>query len=110
MGPISSLLEKINQFANWIQGLVIALLKAFFDVFKDLFVWGFDKLGDIAVSAVQSMDVSGISTNVVGWGSLPAEIINVLGLLGIGQAVGIITAAIAIRLTLQLIPFVRLGS
>ena len=44
------------------------------------------------------------------WSSMPEEIINILGLLGVGPACGIIVAAIAIRLVLQLIPFTRLGS
>jgi hypothetical protein len=33
-----------------------------------------------------------------------------MGLIGIGQAVSLIIAAISIRVILQLIPFVRLGS
>jgi len=104
------LLAKIAAFAQWVGLLFVAVFTAMALMGKDLVVWTMDKLGDVAVSAVQSVDTTGISTNVIGWGSLPSEVINVMGLLGVGYAVSIISTAIAVRLALQLIPFVRLGS
>ncbi|PHR16509.1 MAG: hypothetical protein COA38_21795 [Fluviicola sp.] len=41
---------------------------------------------------------------------IPADMLNVMGLIGLGDAMAIIVAALLIRLTMQLIPFVRLGS
>jgi hypothetical protein len=42
--------------------------------------------------------------------ALPPNVVNVLQLCGFGEAMGVIITAGTIRLTLQLIPFVRLGS
>ena len=64
----------------------------------------------VVVSAVGAVDVSAMSSAGSWWSGLPSEILNMLGLIGFGQAMGIIGAAIAVRLVLQLIPFVRLGS
>lgn len=76
---------------------------------KDAFAWLVEQVLDVVISAVSAIDVSGLE-GVEGWGSLPSEIINVLGLLGIGAASGVIVATIGIRLVLQLVPFTRLGS
>ena len=65
---------------------------------------------DIVVSAIDGLPLDTISTNSTAWGSLPGEVLNIMGLLGVGTAVTIISAAIGIRLVLQLIPFTRLGS
>jgi hypothetical protein len=57
-----------------------------------------------------SIDVSTLASYTGNWGSLPGDIVNIMGLLGFGDAANIIMTAISIRLLLQLIPFVRLGS
>ena len=41
---------------------------------------------------------------------IPATVLQVLSAVGVGQALTMILAALAIRFALQLIPFVRLGS
>jgi len=41
---------------------------------------------------------------------LPSEVSNMIGLIGLDVALGMIAASILIRFSLQLIPFVRLGS
>ena len=68
----------------------------------------------VIVSLIQStksvqVDLSGLQ-GFAPAGGLPAEILNVMALCGVGSAVTIITTAIGIRLALQLIPFTRLGS
>lgn len=124
----STLLQRIAEFAAYIKSLFQALintLKAFaqfnldclqqifvdaWEIITDQPVWIFDKLLDLVQSAVSALDVSAISQAVGAFGQLPAEIVNMLGLLGVGEALAIITGALIIRLVLQLIPFVRLGS
>ncbi|MOA59084.1 hypothetical protein D3C78_1836160 [compost metagenome] len=59
---------------------------------------------------VTAVDTSGIDASLGAWGAIPAEVLNVLGLLGAGEAVAIIISAIGVRMLLQLIPFTRLGS
>ncbi|MDR7377640.1 hypothetical protein J2X19_002319 [Rhodoferax ferrireducens] len=106
----SKLLAKITAVVQWFADLGKQVFKDLWEIATDVPCWIFDKLLDVVVSAISSLDLSGLQQYGGAWGSLPSEILNILGLLGVGQAVAIITAAITIRLILQLIPFTRLGS
>ena len=106
----SMLFAKIAAWAKW---FLLCFKQVFVDLWEvvvDAWSWPFDQVMQIAVSASGSFDTSALTGSVAGWGALPAELLNILGLLGVGTAVTIIGAAIAIRFGLQLIPFVRLGS
>lgn len=106
----TDLLAKIVGAAQWLLDVLLQLAKDAWEFCTDLPVWVFDGLLEIVVSAVQGLDISISDTTVAGFGGLPGEVLNVLGLLGVGYALGIVGAAIVVRLGLQLIPFVRLGS
>lgn len=103
-----------NKFAgeglDWIGKLVKALVAAFWDLLTDLVCWVVEKMLDIAVAAASTFDTAPFTAAAAVFGEIPPELLNVLALLGVGTAISIITAAITIRLVLQLIPFVRLGS
>lgn len=101
--------QALVNMIQWIGQLFKNTFKALWDILRDVFAWVLEQLLDMVVSAVSAIDTSGLQ-GVEAWGSLPSEVLNVLGLLGIGAASGVIVAAIGIRLVLQLIPFVRLGS
>ena len=101
--------QALVDMLKWMGELFKDVFKAGWDMVKDAFAWLFEQILDVVISAISAIDVSGLES-VQGWGELPSEILNVLGLLGIGAASGVIVAAIGIRLVLQLIPFVRLGS
>lgn len=104
------LFAKISAVLKWFADLFISVFVALWDMFKDLFSWGFDQVLSIGVDAVNSLPLDGITSNVQGLGSIPANVLQVLSALGFGQALALISAALLIRFTLQLIPFVRLGS
>lgn len=104
------LFAKIAAIVKWFGSLFVAVFVAAWDFIRDAACWPFEQAMDIAVSAAQSLPLDGLSTQATAWGGLPAEILNVMGLIGVGTAVSIIAAAIGIRLVLQLIPFTRLGS
>ncbi len=106
----SILFSKIAAVVEWLGALYVAVFVALWDFIRDAFCWPFEQLMDIVASSIQAIDMSGLSAQVGAWGALPAEVLNILGLLGIGTASAIIVAAIGVRLVLQLIPFVRLGS
>ncbi|SFV04530.1 Protein of unknown function [Polaromonas sp. YR568] len=111
MGALFSMLfQKIAGLLKWIGDLFVACFVAIWDLLKDLFCWMLDESLKIAVSAISTLDVSGISSNLAVFGQIPANVMQVMGALGVGQALAIIGAALAIRFLLQLIPFVRLGS
>lgn len=107
---LSMLIAKLVAAVKWIGLLFVAVFAALWDLLRDVPAWCLDQVLQVAVSAVSSVDVSAMQNAGQWWGGLPAEILNMLGLIGFGEAMGIIAAAILIRLGLQLIPFTRLGS
>jgi hypothetical protein len=107
---LSMILAKVVAALKWLGMLVAACFTAGWDFIRDAATWIFEEALKLAVSAMSAIDVSGMSSAGQWWGSLPAEIMNMLGLVGFPIAMGIIMAAVAIRLVLQLIPFTRLGS
>lgn len=109
-GLFTMLFAKLAAMLSWVGKLFVAVFVALWDLIRDAACWPFDQLTDILVSAVTAVDLSGFEGYTSAWGDLPADLINVLGLLGVGHAAAIIMAAIGVRLVLQLIPFTRLGS
>ncbi|MEW6470518.1 MAG: DUF2523 family protein [Bacteroidota bacterium] len=89
----------------FLQSLVLTL----WDAFQDFFAWIFDQLLSIASSALSLVDFDASQFNACSV-PLAGEVLNILGLVGIGEAAAIIVSAIGIRIILQLIPFTRLGS
>jgi hypothetical protein len=104
------ILSKIAAVLTWFGKLWQAIFQAGWDFIKDCGSWVLEQLLEIVVDALAALDVSELSSSAGAWGSLPAETLNVLGLIGMGTACQIIAAAIGVRLVLQLIPFTRLGS
>lgn len=105
----TSLLAKIAAVAGWFGSLFVSVFASLWDILRDIFAWLFDQVLSVAVAAIQAIDLSALS-GAPSFGTVPASIGNVLSVLGVGTAITMITAAIGIRLVLQLIPFVRLGS
>ena len=101
--------DNIKAVIKWVVETIGEVFKAAWDFLKDAVSWVLEQILDIAISAANALDLSALD-GFNGAGSLPAEVVNVMQLLGVGTAIGIITAAIGIRLLLQLIPFTRLGS
>ena len=102
--------QRLADIVGWFADLFVAIFKAFWDFCTDAVCWVFEGLWSIAVSVAGSIDVSGLTGYAGNWGSLPGDIINVMGLLGFGEAAAIIISAVTVRLLLQLIPGVRFGS
>lgn len=108
-GMFTMLFSKIAAVIGWFSDLAIAIFLAAWDFITDGFSWAFEQVLKTAVSALTVIDFTALANYTAG-ATLPASIMNILGLLGVGTAISIIVAAITIRLGLQLIPFVRLGS
>lgn len=101
--------DVLDAWYKWAADLIKAIFTAAWDMFTDAVSWLIEKLFEIIKAAIDAVDVSPLSGFADGI-TLPPEILNVLQLSGTGTAIGIIVAAIGIRLVLQLIPFTRLGS
>jgi len=103
------IIQTIVAFSEWIWGLVKNVFTSLWDVVVDFVCYIVDKGLTFAIDLLSAIDVSAMQ-QVGAWSALPSEVINMLGLIGFGQCMAIIAAAITIRLGLQLIPFTRLGS
>lgn len=106
----TALLAKFTAVANWVLQLVTAIFTDLWEMARDAFSWLFDQVLDIAIMALGAIDLSGVQGISPGWSGLPGELLNVAGLLGLGQCLALIVSAALVRMALQLIPFVRLGS
>lgn len=109
-GLFTMLLAKLGAIVSWFSALAVAVFVSLWDIFKDVFSWLFEQCLTVATTAVSSLNLSGITASITGYGSIPANVMLVMSSIGLGQALSIISAALVIRFTLQLIPFVRLGS
>lgn len=101
--------QKLTDIVAWFGDMFVAIFVALWDMLKDIICWLFETLFQLVISALNQLDLSALD-GFNGWGTLPAEMINILMLIGLHHAIGIVLAAGGIRLILQLIPFVRLGS
>lgn len=95
---------------KWLGDALVAVFKSAWDFLGDGVCWVLDQLLGIAVSAANGLDLSALQSHASDWSIMPPEIVNVMQLSGLAVAIPIIISAIGIRLVLQLIPFVRLGS
>lgn len=108
------MLEDISQFfLDWweaIKTFFKSAILTIFDLFKELFFWIVDSIFALIIHILNGLG-SFINFNPAQYiSALPPEAVNFIGLIGLGQAVTIVSAALVIRFFLQLIPFVRLGS
>jgi hypothetical protein len=104
------LLAKFAAVLTWLGNLFKGVFVSLWDIGVDAVCWCLESSMKLAVDALNAFDTSAITSNLGAFGSIPEEALNVLALLGGGQAAAIVGSAIAIRFGMQLIPFVRLGS
>jgi hypothetical protein len=104
----TSLLKKFVDLASWFLGVFKQIFIDIWNVVTDMFCWVLDSALSLASSILSAINVPFDPGTY--YSMIPAEMANVLGLIGIPQALAMIVAALIIRFTLQLIPFVRLGS
>lgn len=107
----SAVLAKFVGLATFIGALMVAAFAAWWLLGTDLAAWVVEQMLDAVIAILGSIE---IDTELFNPGSyisaLPPEITNMLGIIRIGEALAIISAAIVAKVLLQLIPFTRLGS
>lgn len=107
----TAILAKIVAFAGWLITLTLAMFVAWWLLGTDLGAWVFEQLLDVVISMLSSLDVDFELFNPGTYiAALPSDVTAVWGVLRLSESAAILLTAYTIRLTLQLIPFVRLGS
>jgi hypothetical protein len=81
------------------------------DFFKDLLFFVLDSLLDGVIFVLESVGDIGTALNPLEYiSAIPNETRAFMAMVGFNEIMTILVTAILIRLTLQLIPFVRLGN
>lgn len=99
--------ETWNEAKQFLYSVVLTIQ----EIFKDMYIWLFESLMDISLLAINGLDSFFSGLDVATYiSSLPSGVSYYASASGLSQAMGMVIIAITIRLLLQLIPFVRLGS
>lgn len=107
----TALLGRLAGLATWTGALMVAAFAALWLLATDAGVWVFDQALGLVVLVLSGIDWPEVVFDAAAYvQALPPDILNVLGLIGVAEALGIIFAAVMIRIALQLVPFTRLGS
>lgn len=80
------------------------------DMLKDLFYFIFETVMDVGIELLNGIGLLLNFDPQTYFSAIPANVANILGLIGLGECLAIISSAIVVRIMLQMIPFVRLGS
>jgi hypothetical protein len=111
---LTFILSKLDAVVTFFGKLFQAVFLALWSMVKDVMCLGIDVLASAVssgVAGVAALLPAGTLSNWSSyWSGVPAQMLTVLSAIGIVPAFAIIAVAISVRLVLQLIPFVRLGS
>lgn len=106
--------QGISDFVKSMWDVFLDLCKSFLltvlDLLKDFLAWMFDQFFTLIEYLLHGLDSMLASLDFTPYLSLPPEVSNIMGLIGVGSAVSMIVGSLLIRFVLQLIPFTRLGS
>lgn len=112
---IKGIFESIKKFVDWLGKIFLEVFSALWDMITDAFVWLLEGVFKLAAGLLDGVaDGFGFAelknTFIDLWNQIPLEVVSVMQAIGVPSALGIIVLGILIRIALQLIPFVRLGS
>lgn len=98
-------------FGNWLLDILKTLANTLLTMMKDVFLFAFEQVMILITFILDGMGAlfEGLDFTHYMTG-IPSGTAWVMSQIGIGQATTMIIGAITIRMLLQLIPFVRLGS
>ncbi|SDC52346.1 Protein of unknown function [Cupriavidus sp. YR651] len=109
----TAILLKIVKLATWLGSLAVAAFAAAWLLGTDLGCWlveGLLKMTQTALNGLPGTDAFAAMNPAQYISGMPPDLVNMIGLVRVGESLAIILAAILIKLTLQVIPFTRLGS
>lgn len=112
---VKGVFTSITKAIEWLGKMAVAVFEAAWDMLTDAFVWLLESIFKLVAEIISGVansfalnDLKNFITNL--WSQVPVEVISVAQAIGVPSALGIVVSGIMIRLALQLIPFVRLGS
>lgn len=101
----------LKDFGNWLLDILKTMANTLLTMFKDAMLFIFEQIMILLTFILDSMGDLFSGLDITSYMSgIPSGTAWVLAQIGVGQALSMIVGAITIRILLQLIPFVRLGS
>lgn len=108
---LSWIMDWLGLFPDWLWHFLKRGLDAIWLLLRDMFLWVFDTVLGFVVSLLNEVDIDFSFANPANYiGGVGSDILNIINLIRLPEALTIIVSAIVIRVVLQLIPFTRLGS
>ncbi len=104
----TAILAKFVNAAQWLLAVFKQIFIDLWNIATDAICWLFEGLLSIAVSALNAIDAPFDPQTY--YSLIPPETVQMMGAIGVTQAITIVVGALVIRFTLQTIPFVRWGS
>lgn len=112
---VKGVFEAIKKAFDWLGKMFQEVFVALWDMVTDAFVWLLEGVFKLAAGLLDGIaDGFGFTelknTFSQLWNQIPPEVVSVMQAIGVPSALGIVVVGILIRMAMQLIPFVRLGS
>jgi len=104
----TSLLKKFTDLCAWFLSVFKQVFIDLWNMISDLVCWFFESALALASGALSAIDVPFNPQTY--YALVPPEASQMLGYIGITQALTLVVASLLIRFSLQTIPFVRWGS
>ena len=103
----NDVIKFFNDLFKFLIDLVAQIFIDLWELLTDFFLWVFDQILLLVETIIYLIEIPEYPNY---WVGLTDDLLNMLGLIGLAEGLTIIASAIVLRLTLQLIPFTRLGS
>lgn len=84
-----------------------SVILSMFDMLKDFMLWSFDQYLSLALYLLSFISIPLEWNPAIYINALPPEVINMMGLIGLGDAFKIVVAALLMRMTLPAFIFGR---
>lgn len=112
---VKGVFDSIKKAVEWFSKMFVEVFKAAWDMVTDVFVWLLESLfklvAELLNGVADGFGLDSLKTYVLNlWSQVPPDMVAVAQAIGLPSAFAIVVSGILIRMALQLIPFVRLGS
>lgn len=105
------LLEWLNNFLDFLLGILKIMANTLLTMMKDVFLFAFEQIMILVTFILKGAGELFQGLNITQYiSAIPPETAWVISQIGLGEALAMIVSAITIRIFLQLVPFTRLGS
>lgn len=103
----TDIFQFLSDLASWVLNVIKQIFVDLGEMLLDVVYYLYEQVLTLAYSLISLIPFPEVPPV---WEQLPDELLNIIGLIGLAYDIGLIVAALGIRMALQLIPFTRLGS